>query len=235
MTPFTPMACMDSESTWEPQPDDYVIPLAAAAQVTLPSTGYRLVKVQVTTTTKHSYLKLTYDGANTAYFPCWSNGTSGTNSWAVTWPCPSSVLPAAFFQLGNADAGNVVAPQVILTFSKGKSKGPPIERYRAINCLVLTGAGGTTTPTIMTGAVNFPSAPAVPTGVIALSTLPLAGAAFCWPQVGGIVSMHPCDAVAGSMTIGSAPKIPKQFTFTGYYVNLAVATVMSAFVGYDPV
>ncbi len=233
--PYSPMACTASEQTWEPREDDYIWTGATAASITLPSNGYRLVRVFVTTAAKHSYLKLIYDGANTALFPTWSNGTSGANAWAVTWPCPSTVLPASFFVFGNADAGNVVCTNVVLTFSKGRSKGPPIERYRSINCVVLTAAGGVTVPTIMTAAVNFPSAPAVPTGVIALSTLPLAGVQFFWPQVGGISSGHPADCVAGSMSLGSAPKIPKQFNFTGYYQNLAVASVMSAFVGYDPV
>ena len=230
--PFTPMAAMDSTPTWIQQADDYVVTNAAAAAIALPSAGYRLVKVQVVAGALHGYLKIVYDGIAAAYFPAMSNGTNGVMSWALTWNFKGNNLPVALFTYSPAANGTAAPIAVTYTFSKGKSRGPDISNYRSIP-FTLSSAGVEATVTTM-GTVTYDVGPAVPTGMIALSTSMAAGAMAYWPQIGAAQSGHPTDSAQGSMTIGVAPPLPKAQTLITYYTDLAACKLLYI-VGYDPI
>ncbi len=229
--PFTPMPLNGGEQTWTAQPDDYVVTNASASAITLPSPGYRLVKVAVTAGAEPSYIRVAYDGISNATFPCGSNGTNGQQAYAVTWPVPGTNIPAAVFTYSSG-TGFSAPTAVTLTFSKGKSRGPPIANYRS----VVIGAhptGAESTVTAMS-AVTFDVAPAIPSAVIAMSSAIAGGAVVYWPVVGASQSGHPCDSAPGGIvTLGNAPPLPKATSITMSYTTLA-ATYIGCVIGYDP-
>ena len=224
--PFAPQAIMDSNPTWIAQPDDYVTTLTSAAAITLPSPGFRLVKVQVNTGATPGYFQIVYDGISIANFAAPSNGTIGGMAWAVTWPFVGTTLPASLFTFGGG------LTSVTLTFSRGKSRGPTIDKYRSIVFTVTTSATHSTATAFSAGTYSV--TPAVPTGVLAFATY--GGGVFVWPQVAASQSQHACDqGPTGSATVGVAPALPKANTLTPLYLNLLTAAgTITAFVGYDP-
>ena len=231
---FTPMASMDSTPTWVAQPDDYVVTNAAAAAITLPSPGYRLVRVAVTSGTAPSYVGITYDGISVAYFAAQSNGTNGYMAYALTWAFPGTNLPASIFTYSavGTQPGTVLPTAVTYVFSKGKSMGPPIQNYRSVVASVAS-AGAQATITIITAAVTFSVAPAIPTGVIALGSAVAGAPVVYWPQIGSAQSGHSVDVVQGTLTLGKAPPLPKSTQISMYYTTLAACKIL-VLVGYDP-
>jgi hypothetical protein len=222
--PFEPMAAISGERTWQARPDDYVVVQGSAAAITLPDTGYRLVRVQVNAGSTPGAFQILYDGQSIANFPCGSNATLGGMSWAVTWPCQGTSLPVGLFTFAGGVSG------VILTFSKGMSKGPSIDRYRSIRFTV-THAAAHATLTAFT-AVTYSVAPAIPTGVVTFATV--ADDVFYWPLVGTGSSGAPAEFTQGSIAVHLAPPLPKATSLTPFYTNVTAAGTMDAYVGYDP-
>jgi hypothetical protein len=231
--PFTPMPLNGGELTWDPQPDDYIVTNAAAAQIQLPSPGYRLVKIQVVSGTSPAHVAITPDGITQCYFPAGSNATNGIQAWALTWPIPGTIIPSSVFTYSTSTGGLSAVVGATFTFSKGRSKGPPILNYRSVPVNV-SGSGAVSTVTNFTAA-TYNVAPAVPKGVMAFSSAAAGGAVFYWPAIGAAQSGHPCDTGPGGIvTIGTAPPLPKATTITPGYTELATTKIV-AYIGYDPV
>jgi len=203
-----PYPIFTAEKTWIEQPDDYTLTQTAAAAIALPDIGYRLVRVRVTSATVPGYLAITYDGISKAYFPAYSNATSGSQAWALTWSFQGNNLPAGLFTW---QAG---VTSITFTFSKGKSRGPDVSAYRAI-IFVQTLANHAAVTAMTSNPVTYDVGPAYPTKAIFLSTI--AGAAFYWPQIGTAQSGGPADDQPSSITVHPAPPLPKSTQLSCYY------------------
>lgn len=218
------MLSIGGSETWKAQPDDYTATLTSAAAVTLPDTGYRLVRVMVETGTTPGSLSIRPDGVTQCHFPTGSNGTIGTAAWAVLWPVKGTNIPAALFTFNGG------LTRAVLTFSKGQSKGPDIQSYRAIRFTVTTSATHSSATAFSAGTYDV--APAIPTSAMVLATT--VGYSFYWPAVGTGQSVIAADSSPSSYQVHSAPRIPKATTLTPSYTNSTAAGTVDAYVGYDP-
>lgn len=224
MAKFSPMLAVGAEETWQSQPDDFVAVLSAAAVITLPDIGYRLVSVLVEAGATPGSLSIAYDGISKAHFPTGSNATSGSMRWAVTWAFRGTVLPATLFTF----TGGVA--QATLVFSKGKSRGPDVSAYRAIRFTVTTVAAHATPTAFAAGTYDI--APAIPLAGLAFSTV--VGGNVYWPQIGTAQGGGHADSQPSAATLHKAPRLPKAVTLTPLYTNTTAAGTIDFYVGYEP-
>jgi hypothetical protein len=222
--PFAPMPAISGPPTWQSRPDDYIVIQSSAAQITLPDTGYRLVKVQANTGSTPGAFQILYDGQTVANFPAGSNATSGSMSWALTWVVQGLTLPATLFTF----AGGLAS--VVLTFSKGKSLGPNIDSYRSQRFTVTHSSAHSALTAFSAG--TYAVGPAIPTGVITFATV--AADVFYWPLIGTGSAGAPAEFTQGTIAIHPAPLLPKATTLTPFYTNVTAAGTIDAYVGYDP-
>jgi hypothetical protein len=224
-TAWAPMASLAGSPTWQAQPDDYTTAITSATAITLPDIGYRLVRVYVESGTTPGSFQINPDGITQCHFPCPSNGTTGNYAWAVLWSFQGTSLPAALFTFNGGIS------RVVLTFSKGLSRGPDIYAYRAIRFTVTTSATHSTGTAFSAGTYSV--APAVPVGVITVATYQ--GGTFLWPQIGTAQSAAPCDSNPAAANSHVAPNgLPKATTLTPLYTNSTAAGTIDAYVGYLP-
>lgn len=222
---WAPMLSVSGAPTWEAQPDDYTTALTSAATITLPDVGYRLVRVLCETGSTPGSFQVNPDGITQCHFPSGSNGVTGTMAWAVLWDFKGTTLPAALFTFNGG------LSRAVLTFSKGRSRGPDIMAYRAIRFTVTTSAAHAT-PTAFAAGI-YSVAPAVPVGVLTVATFQ--GGSFYWPQIGTAQSAAPCDSAQSAVTSHVAPNgLPKATTLTPLYTNTVAAGTIDAYVGYMP-
>jgi hypothetical protein len=220
-----PYPAFGSEQTWIPQPDDYTVVQAAAAAITLPDVGYRLVRVLVNSGATPGYLTIAYDGIAKAWFPAYSNATLGAQAWALTWAFKGLTLPANLFTFG----ANVTG--VTYTFSKGASKGPMIEAYRAVGAEQATANVGTTKTATTASPLTYDVGPATPDWIMSFATV--ANVNLFWPAIGTGQGGAPADAQPSAVGIHMAPTLPKATSLSLTYTALAVGA-MTYVVGYTP-